>query len=116
MIHLSFFFWHSFAFVQSAAYKRLVESSDGNSIVLVMDFASKLPSIQSFRELTTDFYEKESINDLVLVAIWKDKDGVKQHRYYDYFSEDPDHDSRYVRCGLLLVRWFDLMCLYSLAM
>jgi hypothetical protein len=91
---------------QSTAYKALVEAANSESIVVVFDFASKLPSIQSFRELTADFYDQTTINDLVLVAIWNDKKGKRQHQFYDYLSEDPKHDSRYVRC----VRLQLLMC------
>jgi len=64
--------------------------------LIVQDRSSKIHTTQTINETQQEWFERESVNDLVIVVVTKNKNCEISYEYYDYLAKE-NNDSIYVR-------------------
>ncbi|PVZ96807.1 hypothetical protein BB558_007268, partial [Smittium angustum] len=80
----------------SDAYKEYLDSLDGDTCAIVMDFKENFRVGGGPVEIGSAFYSKSQISDLGFATVYKDPEGDIKYKYFNFLSKVLSHDAKYV--------------------
>lgn len=81
---------------QQRQYELQLENLHDHQAIVIMDFAATYQLGYKAVESTDEWFNKRSVQDLVIVVIIRQNDQYSRH-YFDYLCEKESHDTLFVR-------------------